>query len=462
MIKFGTGGFRGIIGEDFVKSNIDKIAKSLCDYIEQNNKIKEVVIGYDRRFLSEESAKWIATTVSKHHIKVLLSNKPTPSPTIMSIVKSRGCDFGVMVTASHNPYFYNGVKVFLTGGVDADVAFTTQFETLINTNNYVETDKFEHVKDNGHIVVKDFMDEYLDNIKKFIDPRIKDNHLKILFNNLNGVGIVGLKQLFEDFKISSYDIVNEEHDAFFSKNNPNPTEGLMKNDAHRVVREHYDFALGTDSDADRLGVIDDLGNYISNNEILAAMYYYLVRYKKEKGDIVKNCATSNLVDKVAQKLGYKCHEVDVGFKNISSKMLEVDALIGGESSGGLTLRNYVMGKDSVFSSSLFIEMVVMMKMPVSQIIKKVKDFADFKHVLIEKEYNLPEEMDIFDYEFDFPFPTINISRFNNNKKFYFEDDSWLLLRKSGTEAKLRVFVEMRKQEDANKIIDIILNTISVK
>lgn len=462
MIKFGTGGFRGIIGEDFVKSNIDKIAKSLCDYIITNNKIQEVIIGYDRRFLSEESAKWMATTIAKNGMKVILSDCPTPSPTIMSIVQSRGCDFGVMITASHNPYFYNGVKMFLTGGVDADVEFTKELEDLSNNCDYIETEKFAQEKEHGNIIVQDFMDEYLDNIKKFIDPGIKDNSLKILFNNLNGVGIVGLKQLFEDFNIMKYDIVNEEHDAFFSKNSPNPTEGLMKNDAHRVVLEHYDFALGTDSDADRLGVVDNLGNYISNNEILAAIYYYLIQYKKESGDIVKNCATSILVDKVANRLGYQCHEVDVGFKNISSKMLEVDALIGGESSGGLTLRNYVMGKDSVFSSSLFIEMVVMMKLPVSEIIDKVKKFAGYSHILIEEEYDLPEELDIFDVEFDFPFPVKEVSRFNNNKKFYFDGDSWLLLRKSGTEAKLRVFVEMKNEEYCEKIISIVLSKLSVR
>jgi phosphomannomutase len=309
-------------------------------------------------------------------------------------------------------------------------------------------------------LVQDFVSTniYLTHIKRFISPSIKNNHAKILYDNMCGVGVVGLKPLAEELCIHQFDIVHGEHDAFFSFNLPNPTEAMLSGDfRQRVLDGHYDFGLATDSDGDRLGVIDEKGNYVSNNEILASLYYYLVKYKNMKGDIVKNCATSLLVDEVAAKLGYKCHEVDVGFKNITAKMKEVDALIGGESSGGLTVRGYLFGKDSVFSSALFMEMVILLQKPVSEIVADVKKFAGYHYSFLEDSLAFTtQSQPLIDY-IDKHHPTfsrklVRCDHFTRNFKFYFENDCWLLIRLSGTEPTFRIFAEMESDQEAVKCV----------
>ena len=234
--------------------------------------------------------------------------------------------------------------------------------------------------------------------------------------------------------------------------------GKKLNQPEKPTKEGFDFALGLDSDGDRLGMLDELGNYVDSNEILASIYYYLVKYRGMKGDSVKNCATSNLLDALSNKLGFKCHEVDVGFKNISSKIKEVDALIGGESSGGLTVRNYIYGKDSTFAAMLFIEMTAIMDKSVSQIIKEVRDFACFHHCIVEDTLSYNENLNIKEYLYNntpkFPTAPKEIRKFGKNVKYIFENNEWAILRLSGTEPVLRVFVEMETKEKTEQYLKI--------
>ena len=177
------------------------------------------------------------------------------------------------------------------------------------------------------------------------------------------------------------------------------------------------------------------------------------------GDSVKNCATSNLLDKVSEKLGHKCYEVDVGFKNISSELKRVDALLGGESSGGLTIRGYLFGKDSTFAAALFLEMLVVMNKSVSEIVKEVRDFANFYHVDIESFISYRDEEKVINYlnneEITFPDKVLKVERFGRNIKYLFANDAWILLRRSGTEPVLRIFVEMETKEKAEEYINIL-------
>ena len=366
-----------------------------------------------------------------------------------------------MITASHNPYIFNGVKVFLKEGVDADAVFTGELEKVVNSITQVKSISLAKAKEQNLLVEKSCLEDYLKNIIDMIDPAIKNNQAKILFDNMFGVGAVGLKPLSKLYNIKKFDIINEEHDAFFNFVPPNPTEGAMAYLKDRVVSEGYDYAIATDSDGDRLGVLDEKGNSVSSNDILATLYYYLIRYRGQKGDVVKNLATSVILDKLAQKFGYECHEVDVGFKNISSKLKEKDALLGGESSGGLTVRNYIYGKDSVFSSSLFMEMQIIINKPVSKIVEEVRDFAEYNMVCLEDSITV-SNMDVFNKircvsgEY---LGANKVSLLNNNVKYYFEKDSWALIRASGTEPLLRLFVEANSQEKAQSIINTMKNKI---
>lgn len=459
MIKFGTGGFRGIIGDDFNKANVKLIAQALSNIVKENNSNKPIIVGYDNRFMSDFAARWFTETLAANGIRVFLYTLSVPTPCVMSATRDMGNDYGIMITASHNPYYFNGVKVFTKNGYDADVVFTNNVETHINNVKEVKT--MDYYEARRRWLIQDFNDTnlYLSHIKRFLSYKMKENNLKLLFNNMNGVGVVGLKPLANDLDIKQFDVVNDDHDAFFSFSLPNPTYEALKGEfVDQVVNGGYDAGFATDSDGDRLGIIDEKGNYVNANEILACLYYYLITKRGEKGDIVINLATSKLIPLVAEKLGFKCHEVDVGFKNITSGMTKYDALIGGESSGGLTMRGYLYGKDAVFASALVMEMMILENKPISQIVSDVKKFANFHHAFLEDfiplkssvekivsyiENNLP----VFDKE------VIRYERYGRNFKFTFDNNEWFLIRLSGTEPAFRLFAETQNREDGVKLIN---------
>ncbi len=456
MIKFGTGGFRGVIADDFTKENVQKVAQGLADIAVENGWTeKPIVIGYDFRFMSDRFAEWAAEVLAANGIKVLLCDTAVSTPVVMSATRFLGGELGVMITASHNPYIFNGVKVFIKDGMDADVAFTDKLEKVTNSKKSVKSMPALAAKEKGLVSDYSHLARYIDDIISFIDPKVKNNNAKILFDDMYGTGRLGLVPIAEKLGIERFDVINDRRDAFFGFVAPNPTEEAMARLKNTVVENGYDFAMGTDCDADRLGVIDENGNNVSSNEILACLYYYLVRYRGMKGDVVKNCSTSLILDMLAEKFGSKCHEVDVGFKNISAKIKETDALIGGESSGGLTVRNYIFGKDSTFSATLFAEMRIIMDKPVSEIVNEVKTFAGYDYHWAESTCTV-SDMKVFDVlkkDDGKDIGAVKAHAFNNNVKYYFSDNCWALLRASGTEPVFRIAVEMREEKAASDMIE---------
>ncbi len=465
-IKFGTGGFRGVIGDDFNKENIQLVAQALANVILENNQEKQpIIIGFDNRFMSDYAARWFAEVLNGNGIRTLVYTHSVPTPTVMSTTRDMQNFYGVMMTASHNPYYFNGIKVFTKEGYDADVAFTSLLEKKINEVSEVKTLNERIARNHGLYEDYDNLGSYLQHIKSFIDPTVVKNKLRVLYNNMNGVGVIGLKPLAEKLHIYQFVIMNEDHDAFFGFNLPNPTkEALMGEFSETVLNQGYDLGMATDSDGDRLGIIDEKGNYVSANEILAAIYWYLIRVRGYKGDIVKNCATSILVDRVAKSLGYKCHEVDVGFKNITAGMKEYNALIGGESSGGLTMRGYIYGKDATFAGALFLEMAIKLNKPVSQIIDGIKKSVDYDYYCSEDFITLDvDAQKVIEYmrnnlpKLSIKYEKVNI--FNRNIKFLFNDEQWLLLRLSGTEPAFRVFSEFKNKSDSDVLVNELKNYI---
>ncbi len=458
-IEFGTGGFRGIIGESFNKTNVQLIAQAICDLAKERKFQTPIVIGYDYRFLSDKAAEWICEVLAANGILALLSKEPVPSPAVMYKTKSMDNDLGIMITASHNPYYFNGVKVFQKKGMDADIQLTGSIEKKIKKVKEVLTIDIASAIKSGKVKRISFTKEYVYSIKKWLSPEVYGSDIRILFDNLHSVGTRTISLLVKELGFKNFTTISKKHDPFFGHKMPNPTKENMELDRKYLEKGHYDCVFGIDSDGDRLGILDENGRYVDNNEILSSLYYYLVKYRHMEGDIVKNCATSNLVDKVAHKFGYQCHEVDVGFKNISEKMMQVDALMGGESSGGLTIRGYLYGKDSTLSSALFFEMMIVMKKAVSEIIKEVRDFADFHHVDIEKQVSYKNEEKVLSYlkEKVIPFeePFIAREMLGKNIKYKFANDSWVLLRCSGTEPVLRVFIEMETEEKAERYLKIV-------
>lgn len=449
MIQFGTGGWRAIIGDGFTKANIIRVAAALGRRVQREpDSEKEICIGYDRRFLSREAAIWFSEAIAAQGVKVDFINLSAPTPQIMYTVKSWNLPYGAAITASHNPAIWNGIKLFTRGGRDAvqEITDAIQAEANALADDDIPMIDFEQGLAEGRIVYVDPRDAYLDSILEKVDTAaIRRRRPRIVLDPMYGVSLTGLLTILYSSRCD-VDVINDRHDAFFGRHLPAPNPETLA-DLQRAVLEHNaDIGIATDGDADRLGVIDEHGRYVSANEILVLLYYYLLKYKGWKGAAVRNVATTHLLDRVAEKFGERCVEVPVGFKHISAGMQQYDALIGGESSGGLTVRGHIFGKDGLYAASLLVEMLSVTGEPLSRLVQDIFDEFGEMHVA-EFDWALTEERkaDIARRVFEekqlpeFDLPIVRVS-YEDGCKIYF-DGAWIIVRFSGTEPRVRIFAE---------------------
>ncbi len=462
MIKFGTGGWRAEIGKEFNMYNIRKVAQGVSNYMKAKKQDSlPVIIGYDRRFLSDSAAKWMAEVFSANGIKVIFMHRSAPTPMVMHYVMKNNLLFGFEVTASHNPSNYNGIKVIVKEGRDAPLEVTADLEEYINKleDKDVLINTFDEGLASGCIeYLENPFNDFLDDILAVIDcDAIRKRGLRILFDPMHGSSAYPLMVILHTTRCT-VDIINGNRDAYFGGTMPAPTESTLKSLAMQVVAGGYDLGIGVDGDGDRLGIVDSNGQYINANEILTLLYYYLHEYKGWKGPVVRNLATTHLLDKVAADLGEECYEVPVGFKYISSKIDDVDAILGGESSGGLTVRGHIHGKDSVYAASLFVEMISKTGKTPTELIKKIqKKYGT--HVMVEENLEfLPEDKEavlntvMVEKKLpEFPQKIMSVS-YEDGCKVYFEDSSFVICRFSGTEPLLRIFAESSTKEKAAEYV----------
>ena len=458
-IKFGTGGWRAVIGDDFTRENIVRVAGGVAQMYLQDHCTTPVVIGYDRRFLSDSAAKWIAEVLAARDIPVLFLNRSAPTPLIMHTVLKRALDYGMEVTASHNPAQYNGIKLIVKEGRDASAEATARLETLIEAVDTVDTLPFDKAVAAGKITyIKNPFNDFLDDILDVLDTHaIRERGLRILFDPMHGSSTYPLNVILHTTR-GTLDLINTNKDAYFGGAMPAPTASTLTALARRVVEDNYDLGIGVDGDGDRLGIIDANGRYINANEILVVLYYYLHEYKGWRGPVVRNLATTHMLDKIAASFGETCYEVPVGFKWISAKIDEVDAILGGESSGGLTVRGHIHGKDSVYAAALFVEMVSATgKSPSDLMDELTAKYGSYKM----EEYNLhfrtedkPRIQHIIFNEKKLPDfgRTIDHVSYEDGCKVYFADDSFIICRFSGTEPVLRIFAESATSAEAKALI----------
>lgn len=469
MIKFGTGGWRAIIGEDFTKENIQKLALALCLKMKAEGVDgRSVVIGYDRRFLSKEAVIWACEIFGQQGIRVLFINRSSPTPLIMFYVMKHELDYGIMVTASHNPAIFNGIKVFTKGGRDADEKQTEDIERYLpeaerlyeppaGEEGQMPPPYYRKLAEQGMVTEINPLNEYLDNIISVIDiAAIRERDLRIAIDPMYGVSLTALNTILAIARCT-VETINAEHDTLFGGKMPAPAEETLKRLQNCVLDRYCDIGIATDGDADRLGVIDDRGNYLHANDILVMLYYYLLKYKGWRGPAVRNLSTTHVLDKVAESFGQKCYEVPVGFKYVSAKMQETGAIIGGESSGGLTVKGHIHGKDGIYAASLLVEMIAVTGKRLSEIAADIRreygeihmeerayrftpgEKEDISRVLM-KEQRLPELPAVIDHV-----------SYMDGCKVYFENGGWVSARFSGTEPLLRVFCEMKTKTQAEEM-----------
>lgn len=470
MIKFGTGGWRAIIGDEFTKTNIQLLAKGLCNKMKAEGVAeKGVVLGYDRRFLAKEAMCWAACVFAREGIHASLVNKSSPTPLIMFYVMKHDLPYGLMITASHNPAIYNGIKIFTAGGRDANELQTQDLEGYIAQLSAEDVEEMDYEVGLASGLIEEIypLNEYLDHIIDRVNmDAIRRRGLRIAIDPMYGVSETSLTTIFHTARCEVYTI-HERHDTLFGGKLPSPSSATLHALQRAVSDRRCDIGIATDGDADRIGVIDNRGRFLHPNDILVLLYYYLVKYRGWSGPAVRNIATTHMLDRVARKFGQECYEVPVGFKHISAKMNATNAVIGGESSGGLTVRGHIKGKDGVYAAALLVEMIALTGKKLSEICHDIEQ--EFGATYMEEgNYRLTYEKKheihkILMEDKKLPILPVKINHVSylDGSKVYFENGGWVVVRFSGTEPLMRIFCEMGTLKEAREILSLYEDYLSI-
>ena len=453
-IKFGTDGWRGVIADNFTFENIELVSHACAEQFLEDLKNKKsnnlVFIGYDRRFLGREFAERVALIFSQKGLNVTIYNKDVPTPMVSFDVKKQNAVSGIVITASHNPANFSGFKIKLPDGCSAPKSYTDKIEDRLKRID-VRAGVKAGFKPASTI---DPSKDYIDFIKKTIDlDKLKSINETVIVDSMHGTGSDYIESLLRNGKIK-VKTIRGDIDVNFGGINPEPMMPQLLPLSEEVLKNKALIGLATDGDADRVGAIDENGEYLNTHKLLAILLYYLVEKKKLSGGVVVTFSQSVLVKKMAEKYRFKIYEVPIGFKHIADLMLKEDILIGGEEANGIGSKlHFIPERDGIFNALLLLEAVNSFGLKPSQLVKKIYDeFGTFyydrvdMHIssseigidFVEKvKSNLPKEIN-----------GVKVKELKtlDGAKIIFEDDSWLLFRASGTEPLLRIYSAGRSKD----------------
>jgi len=476
LIAFGTGGWRAVIGEGFTLHNVRRLSQALANEITRQSKEKRgVLIGYDRRFLSDRAAEAAAEVFAGNNIAVTLLNEAAPTPLITYATALVNAAYGLGFTASHNPPEWNGLKVFRGDGSLPLDDETRQIEAEANALRFEDVVKIDLdlALEAGIVKRRDFTNAYVDAVEALIDlDAIREAGLKVIVDPMYGVGQLTMGIILTEARCR-VTFINERHDPLFGGRSPAPNLDALRMLVTHVRNEGYDLGLATDGDADRIAIVDEQGEYVTVNDILLLLYWYLRAVRGERGGVVRNLATTHLLDRLAAHFGEPCYETPVGFKHITAAMVEHNALLGGESSGGLTIRGHILGKDGIFAAALVVEMLARTRKKISELLQHVYAITgrlyaeedgiqatpEMRIVIPRRIKALAQEHAITPVHLG-PYPVVSISELDGTK-FLLENDHWALLRFSGTEPLLRLFAEADSAEKAKELIESLKKLVSL-
>jgi len=410
-----------------------------------------VAIGFDTRFMSERFARKIGKVLKANGIKVYLSDQFIPTPVLSFNVKHRELDAGIMVTASHNPYYYNGLKFKASYGGSAMEELTKNIEQLLYQS---PIPNHQQIELNPH----DFFRDYKNHLEKIVNFDIINSfHGKIIFDSMYGAGSGFLQQFIAESSIK-LESINNKINPNFGNILPEPIPDNLQKLSARVKSSGAILGIATDGDADRFGIIDDEGNFVQLHDLMPILFEYLVKSRDWPGNIVRTTSMADTIDKIADQYNREVFEVPVGFKNVCEKMLADDILIGGEESGGFGYKNHIPERDGILSILLVLEMLAreetFIKEKVNTLRQKLGPFAyDRIDQYCDREKAARNMVKLKSK----PPDRIGEYKINNINtidgiKFYLEKDAWMLIRLSQTEPLFRIYVAARDQEAVDNIL----------
>ena len=445
-ITFGTDGFRGIIAKEFTFDTVERIIKAISLYLRNLKSNKNtVIIGYDPRFMAKDFAIFSAELMKTYGFNIILSSKVVPTPIVAYCAKYYPNSIGaIMLTASHNPKEYQGIKFIPNYGGPATKEITDEILKYV--------DKEISVKNEGNISIQNLEDDYIKHLENIIDFKlIAKKQPKIIYDGLFSSSIGYFDKILEKNNIK-FESFNMYHSSDFGGGLPEPKEKYMKNKKTGYI------VIANDGDADRYGVLDEDGNYVSPNIILALLLKYLKIDKKIQGKMIKTVGVSKLVEIVAEKTNTEIITTPVGFKWLSEAMRNNETILAGEDSGGLSSGNHIPEKDGIYANLLILEMMSYKNKSLKELVNEINDFAGIKFytdridVKLENDIQaekLKEKFDEFNFIADYKIINKN---FIDGTKITLEDNlSSLLIRKSGTEPLYRFYIESNDTDKLNKI-----------
>ncbi len=449
-IKFGTDGWRAIVGKDFNSENVEIVSKAIGKYVFDNYGIyKTIIVGYDPRNMAKEFSMQCAEILQNSGFKVLYSDKVIPTPVLAYNAQYLDA-CAVMFTASHNPPEYLGIKFIpdYAGPATSDITD----EIISNFGKDFQS----HIK--GKLIVTDFSNAYFKRIKEIIDfSKIKDLKKRIIFDGLYAASIGYFDKLLSNNGIE-YDSIHMFHDTNFGGGMPEPKPQFL-GELIEYVKSHKDYVgFANDGDSDRFGVINENGEYVTPNEIIAILLMHLKKNKNYSGCLVKTVGASLMLNIVAEKLGVEVIETPVGFKHVGEAMRKYNPIIAGEESGGLSIQGHIPEKDGILANLLILEAMAYENKTLTQLQRDLEQFVGckFHNTRVDKKLDSQDEVKPVLEKFS-NYETIASQKiakkdFKDGVKLYLADGTtWILVRPSGTEPLLRIYIESDSLEKIEKV-----------
>ncbi|HEV7796722.1 MAG TPA: phosphoglucomutase/phosphomannomutase family protein [Pyrinomonadaceae bacterium] len=456
-IKFGTDGWRAVIARDYTFANLERVAQAYADYLSGaavTDGPALIVVGYDRRFLSEFFAQRAAELMVGNKFTVSLFKEAAPTPLISWAVKQLKAAGGIVITASHNPADFNGFKIKAPWGGSAAPETTSAVEKLVDVN----PPKRGEVASDTHSLIEPAIESYKQQIASYLDlDRLRKAPSTVIVDPMHGAGGNWVESFLKgaDLRVET---IRAFRDPLFGGVNPEPIDSNLGALKQRVIESKALVGLATDGDADRVGAVNELGQTMTMHDVVPLILLHLVRFRKMTGGVVRTFSQSVLLKRIAAAHNLKLYETPIGFKYIADLMLKDDILIGAEESGGIGVKGHIPERDGILNSLLFLETIIAAGKPPSEMLRDLhREFGEFhfrrrdlrvdqsvgQRVIEELQKHPPQELAGY---------TVAGVETTDGTKLLFDDESWLLFRPSGTEPMLRVYAEATTTAKAEALL----------
>lgn len=458
QIKFGTDGWRGVIADDFTFENVRKVTQAIARYVVRCERPETgVLVGYDTRYGSENFARAAAEVISSTGTPVWLAEQACPSPAISLLVRLRGAAGGIMITASHNPYRWNGIKFKASYGSSASPAIVAQIEKELHAVLANGAPALPARNDLIHSL--DVRAPYLETLEKLVDwERLRAAKLRFLVDPMHGAARGLLRELLMRHGVAC-DEIRGTRDPRFGGVNPEPIEPHTAALQEAVVAGGYDAGLCADGDGDRIGAVDSRGRFVTPHQVFSILLWHLAGARKLEGDVAKTFSSTKMLDKIAAKYGRKLYEVPIGFKYICELMLERDILLGGEESGGIGTKLHLPERDATVTALLLAEVMAWHGKRLEELVAMLHaEFGEHHYGRVDLELRAGQKEKAIAHFSDakldrlLDWPVVKKEDLDGIKA-YLGDIGWVMVRASGTENMLRIYAETTRPETTQRVLD---------